>query len=99
VLYLPFSSGVSVLYNPPANGKQGPIPEEMSQDAGIEPRTVATLALTARRSNHSLSKHNYCAVIYTEENTVPLSQIHTLPRFCPLIYNIHTEPNTDKLRL
>ncbi len=23
-----------------------------SEDAGIEPRTVATLALTARRSNH-----------------------------------------------
>jgi hypothetical protein len=24
----------------------------VSEDAGIEPRTVATLALTARRSNH-----------------------------------------------
>jgi hypothetical protein len=34
VLYLSFSSGIDILYNfhsPPANGKQGPIPEEMSQ--------------------------------------------------------------------
>jgi hypothetical protein len=31
-LYWSFSSGVGVnLYNPPANGKQEPIPEEMSQ--------------------------------------------------------------------
>jgi hypothetical protein len=30
--YLLFSSGVGVkLHNPPANGKQGPMPEEMSQ--------------------------------------------------------------------
>ncbi len=27
----------------------------MSEDAGIEPRTVATLLLAARRSNHSSS--------------------------------------------
>jgi hypothetical protein len=54
VLYLPFSSGVSVLHNPLANGKQGPIPEEISHDAGIEPRTVATLAFTVRCSNYLL---------------------------------------------
>jgi hypothetical protein len=29
----------------------------VSDDAGIEPRTVATLALTARRSNHSVRSH------------------------------------------
>ncbi len=29
----------------------------VSEDAGIEPRTVATLALTARRSNHSVRSH------------------------------------------
>jgi len=28
----------------------------VSEDAGIEPRTVATLALTVRRSNHALGK-------------------------------------------
>ncbi len=27
------------------------------EDAGIEPRTVATLALTARKSNHSARSH------------------------------------------
>jgi hypothetical protein len=31
-LYWSFSSGVTVnMHNPPANGKQGPIPEEISQ--------------------------------------------------------------------
>jgi hypothetical protein len=29
----------------------------VSEDAGIEPRTVATLALTARRSNYSDRSH------------------------------------------
>jgi hypothetical protein len=29
----------------------------VSEDAGIEPRTVATLALTARRSNHLARSH------------------------------------------
>ena len=29
----------------------------VSEDAGIEPRTVETLALTARRSNHSARSH------------------------------------------
>jgi hypothetical protein len=31
-----------------------PSDSTLSEDAGIEPRNVATLALTARRSNHSL---------------------------------------------
>ncbi len=29
----------------------------MSEDAGIEPRTIVTLALAARRSNHSAVSH------------------------------------------
>ena len=29
----------------------------VSKDAGIKPKTVATLALTARRSNHSARSH------------------------------------------
>ncbi len=31
----------------------------VSEDAGIESRTVATLALTARRSNHSARSHPF----------------------------------------
>jgi hypothetical protein len=33
----------------------------VSEDAGIEPRTVATLALTARHSNHSARSHPHDA--------------------------------------
>ncbi len=29
----------------------------MSEDAGLEPRTVATMALPVRRSNHSARSH------------------------------------------
>jgi hypothetical protein len=35
----------------------------VSEDAGIEPRTVATLALTARRSKHSARSHPYFNLI------------------------------------
>ncbi len=34
-----------------------PSDSTVSEDAGIELRTVATLALTARRSNHSARSH------------------------------------------
>jgi hypothetical protein len=34
-----------------------PSDSTVSEDAGIEPRTVATLALTARRSNHLARSH------------------------------------------
>jgi hypothetical protein len=34
-----------------------PSDSTLSEDAAIEPRTVATLALTARRSNHSAKSH------------------------------------------
>jgi hypothetical protein len=34
---------------------QRPLDSTVSEDAGIEPRTVATLTLTARRYNHSVS--------------------------------------------
>ncbi len=33
----------------------------VSEDAGVEPRTVATLALTARRSNHLARSHSHFA--------------------------------------
>jgi hypothetical protein len=33
-----------------------------SEDVGIESRTVATLALTARRSNHSARSHPFCTI-------------------------------------
>jgi hypothetical protein len=33
------------------------IPLRMSEDAGIKPRTVATLAVAVRRSNHSARSH------------------------------------------
>ncbi len=34
-----------------------PLDSTVSEDAGIEPRTVATLTLTVRRSNHSARYH------------------------------------------
>jgi hypothetical protein len=36
----------------------------VSEDAGIEPRTVATLALTARRSNTSAISHPQISARY-----------------------------------
>jgi hypothetical protein len=38
-----------------------PLDSTVSEDAGIEPRTVVTLALTARLSNHSASSHSQSA--------------------------------------
>jgi hypothetical protein len=38
-----------------------PTDSNVSEDAGIEPRTVATVALTARRSNHSARSHSHSA--------------------------------------
>jgi hypothetical protein len=37
-----------------------PSDSTVSEDAGIEPRAVATFALTARRSNHSARSHENC---------------------------------------
>ncbi len=37
-----------------------------SEDAGIEPRTVATSALAGRRSNHSAIFHLYNSIIVDE---------------------------------
>jgi hypothetical protein len=37
-----------------------PLDFTLSEDDGIEPRTVATLALTASRSNHSARSHLIC---------------------------------------
>jgi hypothetical protein len=36
-----------------------PSDSTVSEDVGIEPRTVTTLALTARRSNHSARSHPF----------------------------------------
>jgi hypothetical protein len=38
-----------------------PSDSTVSEDAGIEPRTVATMALTARRSNHLARFHPHLA--------------------------------------
>ncbi len=37
-----------------------PSDSTVSEDAGIEPRTVATTALAVRRSNHSARSHQLC---------------------------------------
>jgi hypothetical protein len=39
----------------------------VSEDAGIEPRTVATTALTVRRSNHSAKSHPHLAKSHPQE--------------------------------
>ncbi len=40
----------------------------MSEDAGIEPRSVVTLALPARRSNHSARSHPLSIYVLSEKN-------------------------------
>ncbi len=44
----------------------------MSEDAGIEPRTVATTALTVRRSNHSARSHSLLGYIIINNNIIIL---------------------------
>jgi hypothetical protein len=43
-----------------------PSDSTVSEDAGIEPRTVATTALTVRRSNHKAKSHpqNYYVLLW-----------------------------------
>jgi hypothetical protein len=55
-----------------------PSDSTVSEDAGIEPRTVATLALTVRRSNHSAKPHQ------NDQNVVL-----TLEKFCSSHGNNH----------
>jgi hypothetical protein len=46
-----------------------PSDSAVSEDAGMEPRTVATLALTAKRSNRSAKSHpQYFALEYFSLN-------------------------------
>ncbi len=60
-----------------------PLDSAVSEDAELEPRTVATLALTARRSNHLDRSHphirldliHYSAI---ESATTRLDLIHIL---------------------
>jgi hypothetical protein len=49
----------------------------VSEDAGIEPRTVATWALIARRSNHSDRSHpqRYLTLLWVLNITVRVKQI------------------------
>ncbi len=42
----------------------------MSEDAGIKPGTVSTLALAARRSNHSTRSHDITMVVHKDIYTV-----------------------------
>ncbi len=41
-----------------------PSDSTVSEEAGFEPRTVATTALTVRRSNHSATSHRWDRVFY-----------------------------------
>jgi hypothetical protein len=43
-----------------------PSDSTVSEDAGIEPRTTATLALTVRRSNYSARSHPHFIYIYLQ---------------------------------
>ncbi len=66
-----------------------PSDSTVSEDAGIEPRTVATLALTARRSNqsarsHPLSKisstvHTQLDLIHTQLDLIHSARSHSRP--------------------
>jgi hypothetical protein len=52
-----FNLFISFVYFIPHSFICRPLDSTMWEDAGIEPRTVATLALAVRRSNHSAKSH------------------------------------------
>ncbi len=60
----------------------------VSEDAGIEPRTVATLALTATRSNHSFRSHPQLGYI---SSTTRLDPIHNSVRSLPQSARAHSQ--------
>ena len=69
-----------------------PSDSAVSEDAGIEARTVATFALTARRSNHSARSH---------PQNLPMRKqgIYLIsPSFMPLLHRFHPGNLILKLR-
>ncbi len=62
---------LSLLYSTPFHFICRRSDSPVSEDAGIEPRTVATLALAVRRSNHSARSHPQ----------IRLDLIQTFPQF------------------
>ncbi len=57
----------------------------MSEDAGLEPRTVfVTLALTVRLSNHSAASHPSTRLPYTES----LSQTNNILYVCHVYFRL-----------
>jgi hypothetical protein len=70
----------------------------VSKDAGIEARTVATLALTARRSKHSTRSHPQILIIILD-SSVQIRiriRIHRIPMFLGLL---DTDPSIIKQKL
>ncbi len=57
-----------------------PTDSNVSEDAGIERRTVATLALTARRSNHSARSHPHSATVVLLEKNVEKPSLVANPK-------------------
>ncbi len=51
----------------------------MSEEAGIEPRTVATLALTARRSDHLASEFNRKEILSKRTLNFPFDGLNIDP--------------------
>jgi hypothetical protein len=71
----------------------------VSEDAGIEPRTVATLALTARRSNHlARSQLKYTRLQeYSRKSPPPppiFPSLELAPSPTPV--SLHFQPDTKK---
>jgi hypothetical protein len=64
-----------------------PSDSTVSEDAGIETRTVATLALTATRSNHSVRSRPQLGYI---SSTTPLDLIHNSVR--SLLQSVRSHP-------
>jgi hypothetical protein len=55
-----------------------PSDSAVSEDAGIEPRTVATTAMTVRRSNHSARSNPYSAISHPQLGTISsIEMTHT----------------------
>jgi hypothetical protein len=67
-----------------------PSDSTVSEDAGIEPRTVATLALTARRSNFSARSHPYLIITSFQwwDPNVTIFYLYSIPSLNTLIDNL-----------
>jgi hypothetical protein len=71
-----------------------PSDSTVSEDAGIEPGTVATTALAVRRSNHSARSHRHVPiVVYLLMHTLLLLSAKSYVNLKPVSFRQYTKTN------